>query len=128
LRDLEEAIIRGLAALGVAAGRRSGLTGVWVADRKIASIGVAVRRWTTYHGAAINVAPDRGFESIRACGLDSAVMTSLEEVTGRPWPREEVVAALVAAVQDALAPARAEESDLRAPRKLRGHAGEGGGA
>lgn len=81
LRDIEEALIRYLATLGLEGGRREKLTGVWVRDRKIASIGVAVRRWVAYHGFAFNVAPDMApFRRFRPCGLDPAVMTSLREL------------------------------------------------
>ncbi len=100
LRDLEECVIRALARLGVAARRNPGLTGVWVGDRKIASIGIAVRAWVTYHGVALNVSPEPGFSAIRACGLDSAVMISLEELTCRIWDRAVVVAELLGAFQD----------------------------
>lgn len=97
LRDLEETVIRALAGLGLVAGREPGLTGVWARGRKLASIGIAVRNWVTYHGVALNVAPDPGFESIRACGLDSALMASVEELTGRSWERARVVEELVTA-------------------------------
>jgi len=80
LRDIEGALIRWLAALGVMGGRIEGLTGVWVGAKKIASIGVAVRRWVTYHGFALNVNPDMAaFRRFRPCGLDPDVMTSLAE-------------------------------------------------
>ena len=55
LRKLEEALIQTLAEFGITAGRRKGLTGVWMGDEKIASIGIAVRKWITYHGFALNV-------------------------------------------------------------------------
>jgi lipoyl(octanoyl) transferase len=81
LRDLEEVLIRYLATLGLAGGRKEKLTGVWVGDRKIASIGVAVRRWVAYHGFAFNVAPElAAFHRFRPCGLDPDVMTSLHEL------------------------------------------------
>lgn len=80
LRTLEEALIRFLRRLGIAeAGRREGLTGVWVEDRKIASIGVGVKRWVTMHGFALNVSADlSGFEAIVPCGLADVEMTSIE--------------------------------------------------
>lgn len=81
LRDIEEALIRYLGTLGLEAGRKDKLTGVWVGERKIASIGVAVRRWIAYHGFAFNVAPDMAaFRRFRPCGLDPDVMTSLREL------------------------------------------------
>jgi lipoyl(octanoyl) transferase len=79
LRALEEALIDGSLELGVPAGRREGLTGVWVENRKLASIGVGARQWITQHGFAINIAgPLDGFAAITPCGIDGVVMTSLE--------------------------------------------------
>lgn len=80
LRKLEDLLIHTLADFGVSAQRREGLTGVWVEDRKIASLGVGVRRWVTLHGFAINVQKKSlgGFLSITPCGLDGVSMTSLE--------------------------------------------------
>ncbi len=78
LRGLEEALIRALDRLGVAAGRRPGLTGVWVGSRKIASIGVHVKQWVTMHGFALNVTTDlRAFDVVVPCGIDGVVMTSV---------------------------------------------------
>lgn len=76
---LQEGLIRGLARLGVKAGRREGHIGVWVENRKIASIGVAVSRRVTLHGFALNVR-DRlnGFQLIVPCGLAGVRMTAVE--------------------------------------------------
>jgi lipoyl(octanoyl) transferase len=85
LRALEEAMIRTCADVGLAAERRPGWTGAWIGDRKVASIGIAVRRWVTLHGFALNVSTDlRQFAAVEPCGLDAAVMTSLSEAAGRP--------------------------------------------
>ncbi len=79
LRDLEEFLILLCAEYGVAASRREGLTGVWVGDRKIASLGVGVRRWISMHGFALNVCgPLEGFAHIVPCGIKDVSMTSLE--------------------------------------------------
>ncbi len=87
LRTLEEALIRALARWGVDAGRSAGRTGVWIGDCKIASIGVAVRRWVGYHGFALNVRPDlSGFSLIHPCGLRGVRMTSLAERLGEAAP------------------------------------------
>ena len=87
MRRIEETLIRSLAALGLPAGRRAGWTGVWTVDepqRKLASIGVAVKKWVTLHGFALNVATDLGrFSAINPCGLDAAVMTSVSACLGR---------------------------------------------
>src|SRR5262249_62223351 len=78
LRNLEEGMIRALAAFGVTAGRRAGATGVWVGELKIASIGISCRKWVTFHGLALNVTTDLAeFTRINPCGFDAGVMTSL---------------------------------------------------
>lgn len=78
LRDLEEVVIRVLAEFEVEGHRDSRGTGVWVGDQKIASVGVAVRRWVTWHGFALNVHTDLGaFRSFNPCGLPPETMTRL---------------------------------------------------
>jgi lipoate-protein ligase B len=95
LRDLEEVVIRALAEVEVTGERREGLTGVWVAGRKVCSIGVAVRRWVTWHGLALNLRADLGaFAAFRPCGLDPAVMANVEEFTELP-PRTLLFEVLV---------------------------------
>ena len=70
LRLLEEVLISTVARLGLVATRREGLTGIWIGERKLAAIGVSVRRWVSYHGLALNVAPDlRHFAGIIPCGI-----------------------------------------------------------
>jgi lipoate-protein ligase B len=84
LRNLEEGMIRTLARYGIDAGREPGKTGVWVEDRKIASIGIACRRWVTFHGLALNVTTDLSyFHRINPCGFQAGVMTSMARETGR---------------------------------------------
>lgn len=97
MRDLEEACIRALAGWGVSGRRDEGRTGVWVGARKIASVGIAVRRWVTYHGISLNVFAEPRFRTIVPCGLDGVVMTSMEEESGRAPGMAEVADALVAA-------------------------------
>ena len=89
LRGLEEAIIRTVADLGVEAVRISGRTGVWTGSgqnaRKLASIGVAVRKWVTMHGLALNVTTDLPrFAAINPCGFPASVMTSMARELGHP--------------------------------------------
>jgi lipoate-protein ligase B len=87
LRNLEEAIIRACARFGLPGERKEGWTGVWTAGgaRKLASIGVAVKRWVTMHGFALNVSTDLArFAAINPCGLDAAVMGSMSGELGRP--------------------------------------------
>ena len=90
LRRLEQTLIDALAKLGIAAGRRAGLTGVWVGDRKIGSIGVGLRRWITLHGFALNVSTDlEYFRAMVPCGIAGVEMTSVECEIGRePGGRE----------------------------------------
>jgi lipoyl(octanoyl) transferase len=84
LRALEGILIALLDEFGVAAGRREALTGVWVGERKIASIGVGLRKWITMHGFALNVCGDLSpFDAITPCGLAGVQMTSIERETGR---------------------------------------------
>ena len=85
LRELEEALIELLAEYGVAAVRREGLTGVWVGERKIASIGVGVRKWISMHGFALNVCGDlTPFNQITPCGIAGVEMTNLERESAQP--------------------------------------------
>lgn len=98
---LEETVIRALAAFGVTGGRRPGARGVWVEGRKIASVGVNVRRWVSMHGIALNVDPDMAhFELINPCGLDGVVMTSLARETGRPATVAEVASRFLKSFAD----------------------------
>ena len=86
LRFLEETLIAALAIHGVHGTRRDGLTGVWVEDRKIASIGVGVRRWVSLHGFAINVLGGEAlapFDAITPCGIAGVRMTAVEAENGR---------------------------------------------
>jgi lipoyl(octanoyl) transferase len=93
LRWLEQLLIDVLARHGIAATRRESLTGVWVEDRKIASIGVGVRHWITMHGFALNVCGDlSSFNHIVPCGIDNVAMTSMEKETRRAFSVAEVAA------------------------------------
>ena len=84
LRFLEEYLIRFSASFGVTAQRREGLTGVWVGERKLASLGVGVRKWISMHGFAINIlaTSTAAFSNITPCGLTGVEMTSLERESG----------------------------------------------
>ena len=85
LRWLEQLLIDLLAGFEIAAGRREGLTGVWIdGERKVASIGVGVRHWITMHGFALNVCGDLApFDQITPCGIRNVDMTSIERELGR---------------------------------------------
>lgn len=98
LRQLEAALIRALEPYGVVGERVEGYTGVWVEDRKIASIGVHVGRWVTWHGFALNVTTDLArFDAIVPCGIPAVRMTSLAEETARSDVRVDTVGPDVAA-------------------------------
>jgi lipoyl(octanoyl) transferase len=84
LRWLEQLLIDALAEHDIGATRRESLTGVWVENRKIASIGVGVRHWITMHGFALNVCGDLSpFDHIVPCGISNVAMTSIEKETGK---------------------------------------------
>ncbi len=98
LRRLEEVIIRALEPFGIIAGRNAYYTGVWVDGKKIASIGLHVRRWVTMHGFALNVDPNLDhFSLIHPCGIPGRPMTSLARLLGRPVDSETVRAKLTSA-------------------------------
>ncbi len=97
LRRLEDVVIRTLSCFGILGERIEGLTGVWVKRahnnsgeqtyRKISSIGIGVRKWTSYHGLALNVCPDLDyFYAIQPCGQDGTVMTSMLDILGDKCP------------------------------------------
>jgi len=91
LREIEEGMIRALARWGIEAGRNPGKTGVWVGDRKLASIGLKASHWVTMHGFALNVRTDlTPFELIVPCGIAGCRMTSMESLTGRVASVREV--------------------------------------
>ncbi len=92
LRDLEGVLILLLGSYGIGAGRRPPYTGVWVGDRKVAAIGVAVKHWITLHGFALNVDPDlRHFDWIHPCGIRELGVTSMRALLGEAPPRPEVL-------------------------------------
>jgi len=95
LRWLERLLIDLLSDYGIAATQRGSLTGVWVEDRKIASIGVGVRNWITMHGFALNVCCDLApFDHIVPCGIKNIAMTSIEKETGTVFPVADVARAV----------------------------------
>lgn len=95
LRWLEQLLIDFLAEHDIAASRRELLTGVWVGERKIASIGVGVRHWITMHGFALNVCSDLSpFDHIVPCGIDNVAMTTMEKETGMAFSVARVAASI----------------------------------
>lgn len=98
LRFLEQALVDTLKEFQISAEARTvkvdagepSLTGVWVGERKVASIGIAIKKWVTYHGLALNIDQDvSAFSGIHPCGLRSNVMTSMEEVMGNGFPKNQ---------------------------------------
>jgi len=105
VRDLEQVLINAVAAFGVSASRKTGLSGAWVGDEKIAAIGVRVSSgWITSHGFALNVSTDLGyFDSIVPCGLREFGVTSLARLAGGPVAMSEVEDAVVRAFEGVFA-------------------------
>jgi lipoyl(octanoyl) transferase len=103
-RDLEEALIRTMAPLGVEATRIEGLTGIWLESppRKIASIGIHISKWVTTHGYALNVDLDPApfTDWITACGLEDTAFTTIARELGRPVSADEVRPHAVAALEN----------------------------
>jgi lipoyl(octanoyl) transferase len=106
LRRLEAGLIAALDRLRVAAGPNPGLTGVWTRGRKIASIGIHVKQWVTFHGFALNVSTDLSyFDLIVPCGIKDVTMTSVAAELGRDdsailW--EETRQAVIAGMAESL--------------------------
>jgi lipoate-protein ligase B len=117
VHDVEEIVVRAVGAFGVKGRHVSGRRGVWVeGSRKIASIGIAVDHWVTFHGFALNVDLDlSAFDRFHPCGFDGSVMTSLARETGRPVPLSEVRPAVVAAWQELFGGAGGNVPEVAAP-------------
>jgi lipoyl(octanoyl) transferase len=106
LRNLEEALIRAIGRWKIAGARKTDWTGVWTADqaRKLASIGIAVKKWVTMHGFALNVSTDLSrFAAINPCGLDATVMTSMSSELNHPVDIAAVKRAVAEAFGDVFA-------------------------
>jgi lipoyl(octanoyl) transferase len=109
LRWIESLLIEFLAVFEIDAQRREGLTGVWVEERKIASIGVGVRHWITMHGFALNVCGDLSpFDQITPCGISNVAITSIEKETDKSISVMEVAASFEKAVVRGLSELRVD--------------------
>lgn len=96
LRTLEQVLIDLLAAYGIEAWREEGYTGVWTAKGKVAAIGVGIHQWTTFHGIALNVAPDMAhFRLIVPCGIAHKPVTTMAALLETPPALAEVREAFV---------------------------------
>ena len=96
VRMIEEVLIQTSSEFHVDASRINGKPGVWVNGKKIASIGIAIRHWVTFHGFALNVNTDISkFNCIRPCGMESSVMTSIEKIRGERISMEKVKESII---------------------------------
>src|SRR5438045_3642922 len=112
---IERFLLEFLDEFEIQAQRRPGLTGVWVQERKIASIGVGVRHWITMHGFALNVCGDLSpFDQITPCGISNVAMTSIEKETGKG-----VTVPAAAVMMEQLAARRIGHLQMAAPKSLR---------
>jgi len=111
LRWLEQLLIELLAHYKISATQRKGLTGVWVGERKIASIGVGVRHWITMHGFALNVCDDLSpFVHIVPCGISNVTMTSMELEAGKLFSVVNVAAAFEKLAQRRVSDLRVDQA------------------
>ena len=123
LRWIETLLIELLAHYEISATTRPGLTGVWIDERKIASIGVGVRHWITMHGFALNVAGDLSpFDQITPCGIANLTMTSIEKETGVSCTVTEVAMRMQHIALDRIEELRVDRALRRAMPKLGGAA------
>lgn len=126
LRQLEQALIAAIAPFGIPGERRGGYTGVWTGGRKIASIGIHVRQWVTWHGFALNVTTDLSyFDLIVPCGIPNVVMTSLQRELGERAPRDLWTRALEHVILG-FAEVFGQQVQLLTPEELGGGAPETG--
>lgn len=103
LRELESLLIDFTAKFGITAQRRDGLTGVWIDNRKLASIGVGVRKWISMHGFGLNISSDlSGYEAITPCGISDVVMTSLSIESSRDLSVAEAASSIEPVIRDHL--------------------------
>ena len=130
LRRLEEVVIRTLGCFGVRGAREAGLSGVWTGRGKIAALGVAFRRWVSFHGLSLNLDPDMGsFDLIVPCGLRGRKVTSLRELLGDELPEWQVVErALVGEFCAVFGVGDLEEVEMEIPPPLEPLAGRRGHA
>jgi lipoyl(octanoyl) transferase len=116
LRWLEQTLIEFVGAYQISATRREGLTGVWVDNRKIASIGVGVRHWVTMHGFALNVCGDLSpFGNILPCGISNVAMTSIENETGKSFAVVDVARAFEKVVREKIQELRCDQEAHAVP-------------
>ena len=119
LRDIEEMLIRAVGRFGISARRREGLTGIWVEKAKLAAIGVAVSRWVSYHGFALNVTTDLSrFAMIVPCGLRGESVTSMEVLLEKSICANDVRAAIVECMLEVFGFESSREAEIE-PQNVR---------
>lgn len=104
IHTIEKALVHTCKDFGVNAGVKDGLTGVWVGDKKLASIGIGVRKWIAMHGFAINITPESltGFNHITPCGIQGVAMTSLSDEANTEITTRAFANAIAPHLEDAL--------------------------
>jgi len=103
LREIESILIDFASEFGIHSERREGLTGVWIEDRKLASIGVGVRKWISMHGFGLNVSRNlHGYEAIVPCGITDVTMTSLESESQKDIAIEEAASRIEPIIRSGL--------------------------
>jgi lipoyl(octanoyl) transferase len=113
LRQIEALLIDFASGFGIDAGRREGLTGVWVGNRKLASIGVGVRKWVSMHGFGLNISSDlSGYEAITPCGISDVTMTSLSTESRREITVEAAARAIEPVIRASFAGVRLAPSAI----------------
>ncbi len=96
VRKIEEVLIRTVADFGIVASRVENKPGIWVGEKKLASIGIAIQHWITFHGFALNVNSDlKKFYSIKPCGMEPSTMTSMQRIIGKEMPFEKVKESII---------------------------------
>jgi len=119
IRELEAISLELLERLGIHSQRRKGLPGLWVGDKKIASIGVRVSKSVTYHGMAINIQNDLSiFDFLVPCGLDGVKMTSVHKETDRLYSMSQVKEKLIQLLTNHFSISNEQQAPSHAPRKL----------
>ena len=111
VRKIEEVLIRTVADFGIVASKVEKKPGIWVGEKKLASIGIAIQHWITFHGFALNVNTDlQKFYSIKPCGMEPSAMTSMQRIVGKEMPFEKVKESIIKNFSDVFQIELAEES------------------
>lgn len=111
VRKIEEVLIRTVADFGIVASKVEKKPGIWVGEKKLASIGIAIQHWITFHGFALNVNTDlQKFYSIKPCGMEPSTMASMQRIVGKEMPFEKVKESIIKNFSDVFQIELTEES------------------